>query len=142
MRAKMNKPKVTPEEYRDFLKDVKLIGIYLKNVKANITREPILADNCLPVSVKDTASYAVNDEGFSVEHSFTLSSEKDRKKILKIECTFVLTFKAKKKINDDLFGVYENISLPLNTWPFVRELAFSISSRMNIPPLTLPLFKG
>ena len=139
----MENPKVTPKEYRDFLEGVKLKGIYLKDVNAKVDRDLIITERLPKVSIYDTASYKFNKEGFKVENKFTLTSKnKERKQVLKIECTFVLNFTSEKEINDDLFEVYQNVSLPFNTWPFVRELAFSISSRMNIPPLTLPLLKG
>lgn len=41
----------------------------------------------------------------------------------------------------EYFAIYSQVSLPINIWPFFRELVHATTSRMNIPPLTLPLVK-
>jgi len=52
-----------------------------------------------------------------------------------------LLLKSKEKFTDEFFDVYKEVSLKLNTWPYFREFVNNITSRMNIPPLTIPFFK-
>lgn len=35
----------------------------------------------------------------------------------------------------------EQVSLPVNSWPFIRQFVHDMMQRMNWPPLMLPLLK-
>jgi preprotein translocase subunit SecB len=41
----------------------------------------------------------------------------------------------------DYFGVFVQVNLPVNTWPYFREFVHSTVSRMGLPPVVLPLVK-
>lgn len=132
--------KIPPQEYKRILDGIQLENILIKNINAKIDHE-ILKEG-LKININDKSSYTETEDGFVVEDKFSLSSlNKDRKIALKIECTYILSFTSSCKITQDFFDVYKEISLPLNVWPFFREIVNSMTSRMNIPPLTLPLLK-
>ena len=132
------KEKIPPQEYKRILDGIQLENVLVKNINAKIDHE-ILKEG-LKINIKDNASYSLKDDGFIVEDKFSLySRDKDRKIAIKIECTYVLSFTSSCTITEEFFDIYKEISLPLNVWPFFREFVNSITSRMNIPPLTLPL---
>ncbi len=93
------------------------------------------------VAIDDNASYKNIENGFSVENSYTLTIKNHRKVALKIEATYLIMYSSKSEISDDFFDIYKKFSLPLNIWPYFRELVNTITSKMNIKPLTLPLLK-
>ena len=131
---------ISPQKYKSILDGIEINSIYLKSLKSTI--DPGLITEGMSISIKDNASYVTTENGFIIENKYTLTSKnRDKKIVLKIESNYVLHFTSRLEVTDDFFDIYKNISLPLNVWPFFRELVNSITARMNIPPLTLPLLK-
>lgn len=140
---KEKKPKITPQKYAEILKGLELKSIGLNSCKSILDREKLSFN--LTTSIKDEASFIINKDGdIEVLHRYKLSSRdpKLKKIIVKIECTFCLVFSSNKKVSQDFFEIFKEINLPINSWPFFREFVFTTTSRMNVPPLTLPLFKS
>ena len=132
--------KMSPEKYREMLDGIELHSISLKTIKASVAYENL--SERMDVFLEDEAFYENDEDGFYVENKYILvAKNKKRKNVLKIECIYLLHFSALEEITDDFFEIYKEISLPLNVWPFFRELVNSITLRMNIPPITLPLLK-
>ncbi len=132
--------KISPEEYRRILNGIDLKTILLSEIKASIKHE--LLSEGMKIGIKENSQYTYKDDEFIVTNKYVLTAKNyDKKIVLKIEGTFIVVFESKFEINNDFFEIYKEISLPLNVWPFFRELVNSITSRMNIPPLTLPLLK-
>ncbi|MBD3386510.1 hypothetical protein GF407_16520 [candidate division KSB1 bacterium] len=132
--------KITPEQYRKIINELELDGIAMIKLNSYIKYENLSPK--MNISIKDTASYQNSDNGFVVENKYTLTSKnKDNIIGIKIEAIYLITFKSINEIDDDFFNVYKSISLPLNVWPFFRELVNSMTSRMSIRPLSLPLIK-
>ena len=133
--------KISPEEYREILDGLELKDILVSNIKADIKHE-YLSDG-LKIKIKNDANYLIDeDDDLIITIRYKLSANsKEKKSALKIEATYIAVFDSVKEITDDFFDVYKEISLPLNIWPFFRELVNSTTARMNVPPLTLPLLK-
>jgi preprotein translocase subunit SecB len=132
--------KISSEKYREILDGLELKNILMSNLKASIKHE--LFSEGLTVSIKDSSSYENKEDEVIIRNTYRLTAKnKERKIALKIEATYILVFETKEIITDNFFEVYEKISLPLNVWPFFRELVNSTTARMNIPPITLPLLK-
>jgi preprotein translocase subunit SecB len=131
--------KITPEHYRQILDGIELLDIALIKLNSSINHDNLSAS--MKVAIKDSATFENDEQGFRVEDKYTLTSKKDNKIGLKIEAVYRIRFQSETDITDDFFDIYKSISLPLNIWPFFRELAHSVTSRMNIPPLSLPLIK-
>ena len=132
--------KMTPQEYSTILDDIELQSLYLKKLDSFISHDQI--SEGMSIVIKDNSTFSNTDEGFNVESRYTLNAKNQQKKIvIKIDCIYGIIFKSSKNITDSFFEIYKDMSLPLNVWPFFREMVNSITSRMNIPPLTLPLIK-
>ncbi|MHC1727272.1 MAG: hypothetical protein AB9866_14910 [Syntrophobacteraceae bacterium] len=79
-----------------------------------------------------------------VNHSYKLIAAAPGAKkdfALKVTCSFGLKYSSEAGISDDFMEIFKARNIPLNTWPYFREFVQSITQRMNIPPLTLPLLK-
>ncbi len=132
--------KIAREEYHSILKGIDLKNIYLKSLKTDIKHD--LITEAMSVNIKQKAGYLNIKDGFKAEYKCNIIVKNNKKvQVLKIECVFEAIFSSTKKITNEFFEIYQGLSLPLNLWPFARELVNSITSRMYIPPLTLPLFK-
>jgi preprotein translocase subunit SecB len=132
--------KISPEEYRKILNGIDLKNILLSDLKATIKHELLSED--MKIGIKEDAQYSYEEDELIVKNKYVLTAKnKEKKTVLKIEGSFIVIFESQSEIDDNFFNIYKEISLPLNVWPFFRELVNSTTSRMNIPPLTLPLLK-
>ena len=132
--------KLSPDEYRRILDGIELKNILISNIKADLKHE--LLTEGMKIVIKDDAQYEMREDDFIIKNKYILTAKNQANKIaLKIECVFIVVFETKYEITDGFFEIYKDLSLPLNVWPFFRELVNSTTARMNIPPLTLPLLK-
>ncbi len=132
--------KMSPDEYRRILDGIELKNILISNIKADLKHE--LLTEGMKIVIKDDAQYEMRENDFIIKNKYILTAKNQANKIaLKIECVFIVVFETKYEITDGFFEIYKDLSLPLNVWPFFRELVNSTTARMNIPPLTLPLLK-
>ncbi len=60
---------------------------------------------------------------------------------VKNRAELVVRYSSEKKITDDIFGLFKEVNLPVNTWPYFREYVHSCMGRLNLPPLVLPALK-
>jgi hypothetical protein len=136
------KKKLSPEEYRSTLKDLEISSISLKKSKSSLDDRFEMKPG-MEVAINTKAQYKYVKDNIVIEHSYILSSKHSGGKIkmLEIEATFKLELISKQPFTDEFFEIYKDSSLMLNTWPFFREFVNSITSRMDIPPLTLPFIK-
>ncbi|MEM4625718.1 MAG: hypothetical protein QXJ28_03080 [Candidatus Pacearchaeota archaeon] len=143
MNKEVKKPKISPEDYKKILQGLDLISISLKESKTFLNVD-ITPPTELNIKIKDEADYKVKEEGIVfVFHKYQIDARKPQSKtrFFKLEVTFLVKVYSKETFTEDFFDVYKNISLHLNTWPYLREFVNSTTSRMNIPPLTLPFYK-
>lgn len=139
-------PGLTPKEYKKILDKIDLISIRLKNSTSSVKRKAIKThpkDFTYKIKSKANLSYESDDE-LRLEHEYQLRGriKGDRKIVLKIDASFILTFKTAVEISEDFFEIYSATSLPLNTWPYFRELVSNITSRMDLESITLPFYKN
>ncbi|MBN1274657.1 MAG: protein-export chaperone SecB [Candidatus Aminicenantes bacterium] len=132
---------ISKEKYRKIINGLELIDIYLINSKSFVEREDIFART--KIRIKNEARYEELEENIvKIFHKYTLigNSTEKRKKVINIESEFCLVYKIKEGFDEEFFNTFKEINLPVNSWPFFREFVFNITARMNIPPLTIPLF--
>jgi preprotein translocase subunit SecB len=134
--------KIKREIYRKILESLQLRKLYLQNFKGQIHLDII--PKAAIVDIACRAKFVLKAEN-QVEISQTWNivarDKKSKSECIRISVTYCLVLDSKEKFTKDFFEIYEKTSLPLNVWPFVREFVNSMTARMNVPPLTLPLFK-
>ncbi len=93
----------------------------------------------MTLNIQDTFFYRPAESGIEIVAEYVLVGKNDEKKsALRLKATFILKYESPEEITDDFFDVFKEVSLPFIVWPFFREYVYSITSRMYIPPLTLP----
>lgn len=135
---------ISPQEYGEILKDLKLNNLYLKKGNFFVDRENFFKNEKIELKLTDEAKFKkIKDGTINVFHDFKLDAFNmhSKKKILSIECIFCLNFTSKKEFSSEFFEIFKDVNLPINSYPFFREFVFNATSRMNIPPLTIPLIK-
>lgn len=143
MNTLKDKPKISPENYKKIISGIELMSISLKECDAFINTD-ISTPGDLTIDIKEEADYKLKEEKrVHIFHKYTVDARKpgSKSRYVKLGIVFLIRVTSEEKFTDDFFEIYKHISLHLNTWPYLREYINQMTSRMNIPPLTLPLFK-
>ncbi len=143
MNKELRKPKISPEEYKKILQGLDLVSISLKESKTFINTDIIIPKE-LDIQIKDESTFSIKDDGIVfIFHRYKIDARKPQSKtrFVQIDVIFLVKVISRETFSNDFFEVYKNVSLHLNTWPYLREFVNQTTSRMNIPPLTLPFYK-
>jgi len=138
------KEKIDPKKYAEILRRVKLGEIYLDSCSVIHKRENLIKQKDLQVLIRDRASYEQSNGKIKVIHKYylkTKKTEKEKDVALEISATFCLIYFSDTHFSEEFFEIFKNTNLVINSWPYLREFVQNITQRMNIPPLTLPLFR-
>ncbi len=139
----MDKPKISPEEFRKILEGIDLKSISLQRSSAFLNPE-INVPQYLEIKIDEEASYKIRGTGVvDIFQTYKVDARKPKSKsrYVKLEITFIVRITSEYDFTDDFFEVYKSVSLHLNTWPYLREFVNQATARMNVPPLTIPFFK-
>lgn len=138
--------KPSAESYERIQKGLELRKLYVKSFSGHINLEVITkAVKALTVSISSTADFRSNPKNeVEVTQTWEVIARDKRSKseCLNLSVTYCVVLHSKEKFTKGFFAVFERTSLPFNMWPFVREFVNNMTARMNVPPLTLPLFKA
>ena len=71
------------------------------------------------------------------------AEQKKENAYLEIEATFLLLYHIQniEGLDDNAFRSFAEFNGTYNAWPYWREFVQSITSRMQLPPLTIPVFR-
>jgi len=140
------KREVSPQEYRDFIKGVEIENIFFSkgSFELLVFNRPFWKEE-IDFSIKENAKLLErNTKNFVVAHKYNLvisSANKKDEKFLKISADLIVEYSSKKEITEEIFKLFREINLPVNTWPYFREYVHSCMGRLNLPPLILPALK-
>ena len=134
------------KKYSNFIAGIDLEKIYVLAINAKLN-ESISPDKGQPMTARldQKARFRlVKEDLYEVVQAWQLSATAGNRKrpLLKLAFDFAVILRSKEKLEQDLFDIYANNNLTLNTWPYVRELIYNVTARMDLPPLTLPFFKS
>ena len=89
------------------------------------------------------------NEGFIIGARLTVRVEKSEESnpaadaLIQISVTFAMTYLVPEATTyaDDVVVEFAGVNGVFNAWPYWREYVQSTSSRMNLPPMVLPVFR-
>lgn len=140
MQNKELEKKISPKKYNEYLKHVDIADIYLKDFKSTLSTR--IFEGKANLQFEETVKLISYREKYAImENSYLIKAKTGRKNIFKIEATYTVVFKTEKELPKGFFEIYNTHSLPLQTFPYLRELVNSTISKMGLPPLILPLRK-
>jgi len=142
MPAAMDKTKqMSPKQYNDLLGHIDLIDIHLLDLRASLGRNPSFRDKPI-LEFKEEFSLVQNtNRRVGIEATYFLTAKSQKRKVFGIRAKFAVIFRTDRLIPSEFFDIFDKYSLPLQTFPYLRECANSVVSRMGLPPLVLPLRK-
>jgi len=135
--------KISRENYLKILKGIELRNIGLQKSKTYYNYEAKIPDQ-MSIEIEDDAKYKIRENGIvDLFQTYKVDARKysSKSRYIQIEITFVVTLKSEYEFTKEFFEIYQDVSLHLNTWPYLREFVNQATARMNVPPLTLPLYK-
>lgn len=134
------KKRITNAEYSKLLKNIEINDIVLLELEAK--RYPASIEKDMGFHLKHEPEFVkANRNDFDIIDLYTITAKSGRKNIFKIRIKWLLSFSSEVEIDEDFFNIYAERSLILNTYPYVREIVQSITSKMDVPPLVMPLYK-
>jgi preprotein translocase subunit SecB len=131
----------TVKALSDFIRQIDVETIYLKhadfdnNVGASAPAHGV-------VQVDGTAGYSNLPGKVAVSHRYDVrldDVENEKRVLFRISVEFVVLYKSNLPMTDEVFGIFSETNLPLNTWPYLREFVASTVSRFTWTPFTLPV---
>lgn len=134
--------KLSSEEYQHYLQGLQLEDLTLEALDADINRK--IAGEAETYTLKMERDFRIEmNERLSsaLLVDYTIRGLSRGKQALRIKATYRLQFITKEEFPVEFFAIYGNVSAVMQTWPFLRELANALTSRMGMPRLSLPLLK-
>lgn len=136
------KKQIAPELYRNILNGLELKNLFMTSCNSSIDRNNIGTD--VKIKIDDEASFTKSEKNeieITQKYSIEAKNQTSKKKFLNIRCEYSFIYTSKEDFTVEFFEIFKRANLPINSWPFFRELVYNITSRMYIPPIALPLVK-
>lgn len=130
--------------YAEFIAGLQILDLFF--IRGSFQFSPRLRDmERLPaLSLKLEAKLDTLDAGvLEAVQTFTIKGREKPKAplVVSITCELVARYRTSVEVTPELFEVFRNSTLILNTWPYLREFVQSCTVRAGLPPLVLPLTK-
>lgn len=136
---------LSPQAYQEIVNDLSLEEIVLKELTLKVYDENQSSD----LTLSTTRNYKKEIiDGFilnDLKYSLTAKDETAEKTYFKIAAKYRLKYNCDcdpETLSDDFFKIFLNFTLEIIIWPYFRELVQSLVSKMNLPPLVLPMKKA
>jgi hypothetical protein len=147
------KPKATPEanlpspeDYQGFLQGLELRHVRLISLKVeSFEEEPRPLESA--VSIEGDTEFVQLETGFEAQTRYCVSftERASGEKLGSIEAIYGFRYESKTRPNDEgaaaYFEIFKDVNIPVNSWPFMRELTYNMMARMSWTPFALPLLK-
>ena len=135
---------ISPSEYNKILGKLELDQIALRSISAELRTPKVYLNKAMHGKISHDVGFDIkeNHVSFFIKYIVVMREEKKAKIALKIVTSYEAAFKCKElRLTKEFCEVYAERNLQFNIWPFLREIIYSTTSKMNIPPITLPLVK-
>lgn len=133
------------QPYTEFLRSLDLIWISLVNTQFSGDRQQYFEhkDHQLAVSWKSEA-IEFGEDFFEVRADIAvkLSAPKSTRGFFDLTATYMLHIHAPSPVDREYVARFAESELRLVIWPYIREYVSSVSGRMHVPPVLLPLVGG
>ena len=132
---------IDPAIYGAFIGQIELSSIWLVSSSVENSGAPDIPWEA-GIDISVSAHWESAEDGFVAFHAYDVKIEVNDSKAASISVTFGLEFKSEQTMSDELFTVFQDVNLPVNTWPYLRSFLADSLGRMGWPTLTLPAFKA
>ncbi len=131
---------IDPAIYNAFIGQIELSSIWLSYSLIENSGGPGNPGEA-SIGIAASARWESVVGGFVAFHAYDVKIEATDSKVANISVTFGLEFESEQAMSEELFTVFQDVNLPVNTWPYLRSFLADGLGRMGWPPLTLQVFK-
>lgn len=124
-----------PQLYRETLSQLKLQEISLRELHL-VCQNPVVGELNIHIAANAEATHQNGELRFHSRHKITARNKEHE--LFAVEVLFVVVLNAPDQLPDEFVDIYVANNLGLTVFPYVREAVSSMTSRMGLPPLTLP----
>lgn len=138
------KTTLSPKQYNDIIEKIELRKFILIKCKANLFQYKNKKDTKPILNIRIENRPVFNSEdynNFSINDNYKIIAKIKNNRIFEIELEYLLSFSCSKKIDNRFFKKYSKKDLHNISFPYIREMVYTLTSRMGIPPLILPIIK-
>jgi preprotein translocase subunit SecB len=137
--------------YTRFVDELLPIALYMKSSSSLLRRDDfwrVFENEKLAGAVSnrlrvECSATDVGDSEFNVQSTASLSVvSSEETELLTIQCEFDLHFESGRGTTPDYVRQFAQTDARLVIWPYFREFIASMTSRMGIPPVSIPLSLG
>lgn len=133
-------PRIPREEYAAFINQIELTRIWLQEAQV-INHHGPQTPRKATFSFSSDVGWEVHPLGFRAFDRAKVVLKSSDAVYAEFEVTFGLEFASAEPMTDQIFDIFGEINLPVNTWPYLREFISTTLGRMGWAPFTLPALK-
>ena len=135
--------RISREEYVRVLKSISLSDIALVSCQTAVDWDAAKDVDVMsvPVGISDTAEFEHENGAITIRHRYDVRAKRGRKRLFYLKAEFAVKLAATDVFTEEFFRIFRSTSLPLVTWPYLRQLVGSMTERMGLPRLQLGLWK-
>jgi len=139
---------ISPEDYRKLQSNLDLVEISLFNSTSSLILDSVntllSAEETPLIKLNDSSNIVENEKTANIINKWSLTAKfkESGTQFLNIKAEYSIALAKTEKMSKEFWDIYKNTTLHIIVYPYFREFVQNLTSRMNIPPLTLPiLFK-
>ena len=135
--------RLVPDDYLTELKRSELNGIKLTSLDVRGPSSVFnIGDGQMRLKITRVAYMGANESSYSaLANEYIVEGFYGRKNVLRIKATFELILGSDSILSKEFLLIYSRNSADMQAWPYLRELTQSLTARMALPVLVLPLLK-
>ena len=135
--------KLVPDDYltelqHSHLNDIRLTLLDVRGPSSGFS----IGDGPLRLKITRLAYMGANESSYSsLTNEYIIEGFHGRKNAIRIKATFELILASDSILSKEFLMIYSRNSADMQAWPYLRELTQSLTGRMGLPGLVLPLLK-
>lgn len=132
--------RISPKAYAAFVGEIELEAIWLNDARVRNHQGPDAPERS-NIRVDMDARWEDHQGGFRTYCQYKVRVKAGNTPSLDVDVTFGLDFSSGQPMTEEIFAIFSDVNLPVNTWPYLREYVATTMGRMNWTAFTLPTFK-
>lgn len=133
-------PGITRDSYAAFIGQIDLTHIWLRAARVVNHHGPQTPKQGI-FNFSSHADWEPRPGGFRAFDHSSVRIESADTVHAEIDVTFALDFDSEEPMTPEIFALFGEVNLPVNTWPYLREFIATTMGRMGWTPFTIPALK-
>ncbi len=131
----------TPDQYAEFIGQVDLEALWVKDARIT-NRHGSHTPTHATIHIDEGREWEPIESGFIATHRYDIRFDAPDDDVpAEVSVTFGVRFMSEQSMTDGIFEVFQDVNLPVNTWPYLREFVANALGRMGWESFTLPALK-